>query len=208
MDPDIFGALGIPRPDGMPVPLASPYGVSPINDAPPGTPPVDPQSIANAAVAHGVPPPPLPPVGALPPGIQPDNASIPPLGQSLDPFGTRTPDKSQERAPLVPGQTGEMPMPQPRPQGDVLGQPAAAAAPGTVTPKPGNDLLSTLRGLTVPKPPTPQTIKTPDVAAPKATTPIKGGQLFALLEAMGMGGHVGGSGYKLPSTLGAALGGR
>lgn len=80
-------------------------------------------------------------------------------------------------------------------------QPTGAAP----NPGAGNALTNALRGLVVPKPPTPQTVHTP--AAPRPSTVIHSGELLNLLQMLNVAGQNQG-GLKLPSTLGAALGGR
>lgn len=91
------------------------------------------------------------------------------------------------------------------PSGGNLGIPAMGGDAAAMQPGAGNALTNALRGLTVPKPPTPQTVHTP--AAPRPSTAIHSGELLNLLQMLNVAGQNQG-GLKLPSTLGAALGGR
>lgn len=61
----------------------------------------------------------------------------------------------------------------------------------------GQRINETLKGVQLPKPPTPQTVRTP-TAQPPAPQAIKGGNLIALLQAMGAQG---GAKAQLPMPL-------
>ena len=105
--------------------------------------------------------------------------------------------------------------------GGALDPMAPQAAPGTPLPTPdprkssgaGTDpaglaagksqLLSTLQGLKAPAAPVPQKVSTPNSAVPGPHGSIKGGNLIALLTALG--GQV--PTTKIPLSIGATLGG-
>lgn len=68
----------------------------------------------------------------------------------------------------------------------------------------GDDLLKTLRGVQMPKPPEVQKVSTPHAPALR---PIQSGGLAELMASLGVGPQQAFPGLKLPSTLGQALGG-
>lgn len=82
-------------------------------------------------------------------------------------------------------------------------KPLSGAPPGANV---GNALTNALRGVTVPKPPTPQHVSTP--AAPRPSAAIHSGELQQLLQMLSVAGRANQGGLQLPSTLGAALGGK
>ena len=85
-----------------------------------------------------------------------------------------------------------------------------ASAAGAPTDKQGDlamRLKAGLQGVQGMAPPKPQTVHTP--AAPRPSTQIQGGQLMALLQALGAGGGAEGRrALPMPSTLGQSLAGR
>lgn len=74
----------------------------------------------------------------------------------------------------------------------------------------GQRLGDLLRGVRAPAAPETQRLGLPSNApAPRAPTPVKSGELFSLMQLLGMGGGATAKNdYQLPSTLGAALRGR
>lgn len=87
-----------------------------------------------------------------------------------------------------------------RPPAQIATEAAKAATKDTMV----NKLLATLKGVQPPQTSQIQRVGTP--AAPKMTA-VQGGQLMALLQALGSAG-VSTDGLKLPSTLGQAIGGK
>lgn len=143
-----------------------------------------PEVVAAAAARAGVPPPPL---------------------SSFPQMAAAPPDSTSVGSLFEPRPGGSVPMPQPRPADMTPGEPLDITPPGAVTQPAagGNRLLETLRGLKAPTPPQAPMVGTP--AAPRPQNNIKLGQLMALLM---QEQNAGAGGLKLPSTLGAALGGR
>lgn len=139
-------------------------------------------------------PPSIPPAAQGPAYGPPQMMGRPPpppdVGDSLNPQPAKLP---------TPGYYGGSPATNPNLK------PVDSAAPATPA---GSGLVNALKGVTVPKPPDPQKVSTPAAARPG--TAIKTGELLQLMQLLGGGG--GGSAaansYQLPSTLGAALGGR
>ncbi len=127
--------------------------------------------------------------GAAAAGIPPPplNAGVPDVGASLNPQVQAGP--ANPNGPMVAG-----------PQAPMMQPPAAPQQP------PGSNILSTLRGVTPPTAPTVPGLV--NMAPPRPTGNAKSGQLMALLQALNLGGGAQAPGLKLPSTLGAALGGR
>lgn len=203
----------------------SPSGVNPYDDAsfnqrfrggpsaPLGNPefqsPIDPAVLASTLARQGIPPPPqdMTPKAALPvPAVDPvrlqgstwGTEGPPPLGDGLGlPRGTG--DTGVAPGGVGAALTGNSPTDIRTPVQK------AAEAPTDVSAQskdktPG--LADVLRGTKMPAGPELQKLGTP--AAPRATTAIKGGDLIALLQAMGMNPAAGG-GMKLPGTLGEAI---
>lgn len=125
-------------------------------------------------------------------------ATLPSLGTSLMPGGPNTSTGAWDATPVSsPGG------PEVKPTGAPLdirsdaqkSQDASsggdAMAAGGKADKQGDmakKITDTLRAVTMPKPPAPQTIRTPAPAAPHAPQAVKSGQLLALLQALGAGG--------------------
>jgi hypothetical protein len=180
MSPEILAALFGGTASGLGVPTAAPPPVpampdpaligSSLNPASPAYPTMNPS-----------PAPPAEPYRSEPmQGGAASAASVPSLGQSLEP----------------------VPMPRPRP----AEAPAATDMSGTAkAPTAGDALLKTLQGVKAPAPPVPQKVSTPHAPSLR---PIQGGEYGALLASLGVGPQQAFPGLKLPSTLGMALGGR
>lgn len=123
--------------------------------------------------------------------------SPPPLGPAVEPGAM----DAMAMGPTVEQMNGapqtSPDFPSAPPLGESL-QPAAA--------KPNQ--LAGLAGMARPQTPQPQKVSTP--AAPRPTSQIKSGELMQLMSSLGLMGGVPqmADQYKLPSTLGAALGGR
>jgi hypothetical protein len=154
-----------------------------------------PEQLAGSAVAAGVPPPPIPPSG-----------NVGPMYDPFSPQMTMPPPQPQPQAPqpsVSPTLAATTPMPKPRPA-EAPQAPDEASSSGEGYNKDlsmTDRFLSTLKGVKAPVAPTPQRVGTP--AAPR-TTPIKGGDLLALLQIL-QGGADQNAGLKLPNTLGQAL---
>lgn len=160
---------------------------------------LDPSQWSSALAAAGVPPDALTanaqesaPMGGMPPPApMPEGGEAAPMGGMPSPW---EPVQGSPAGPPV--QAGEAP-------------PAGAATPGAQPPAggAGGSLVNALRGMVAPSVPQPQRVSSP--AAPHPTGKIEGGGLVSLLGQLGMlrGAHMPAS-YQLPSTLGAALGGR
>jgi hypothetical protein len=124
---------------------------------------------------------------------------------SLDAIPPGTPGASpweQQAAPQAPQMAPSMGGPTPIASSTTLGQSSAAQVPGSVSP-----LVGALRGMVAPNVPQPQRVSSPN--APRPTGHVQSGGLINLLQHLGMlrGAQMPTS-YQLPSTLGAALGGR
>lgn len=101
--------------------------------------------------------------------------------------------------------------------GGLPGMPAATGAPLSLAPPMApsgvteeDKLAQMFRGIKAPAAPEIQRLGLPSNApAPRAPTPVKGGDLIQMLQLLGMGGGATAKNdYQLPSTLGAALRGR
>jgi len=162
-------------------------------------------------------------------GIRPDQFMANPqaaVAAAAPPPAPTATDNAWDPRPDVPipgaSRSTALPLSQ-APVSQTSGQPIATAADATATPlaadtsaagttpdlkaakeKSFADRLSeTLRGVKMPTPPTPQTIRTPSVPEPKGN--VKAGQLLAmLLNAAPQGAQ---AGLKLPPTLTGAIGG-
>lgn len=111
-----------------------------------------------------------------------------------------TPSLGDSLQPTQPPANVGVPLPTPRPVGAGPGAAANAQAPGGT----GDKLLDALKGLKAPAAPTPQKVSTPNSAVPAAHGSIKGGNLIALLAALGQANPT----AKVPLPLGQVLGGR
>lgn len=174
---------------------------------------LDPSQWSSALASAGVPPDALTanaqaaPMGGMPPWGMPMGGEAAPLG-GMGPGAMPT---GGEAAPI-----GGMSSPWEPVQGSPAGplvqstEAAPAAAAQAAAPPPGGGgpaLVQALRGMVAPNVPQPQRVSTP--SAPHPTGKIEGGGLISLLNHLGMlrGAQMPTS-YQLPSTLGAALGGR
>lgn len=148
-----------------------------------------PQTLAGATV----PPPPAPGAPAEVPGVPtPTN----PMTRAPEPYMTEP-----YQAPTVGSVLEPVPLPTPRPANAPTAPTDASGAK-----KSGTDaLLQSLRGVQMPKPPEAQKVSTPHAPALR---PIQSGGLAELMASLGVGPQQAFPGLKLPSTLGAALGGR
>lgn len=194
MDPDLSWLFGIGQAaaaNGIPPPSIDSFGdrFNAYAGAPAG-PPVQAPGGAPAAITQALEPPQVPMPMARPadapgvfafdPGGNGGGAPVvadttPDLGASLAPEGTAG---QKYAGPIGPQQP---------------------SGPGS-DPKRMNDLLATLRGVQVAQPPAPQRVATP--ALPRPTGAIQGGQIIALLNALGMAPQA----PQLPTTLGQGLG--
>jgi hypothetical protein len=118
----------------------------------------------------------------LPTSGPPSMSGMPPMGPTMDQMNGVQPSVP---APL-----------------DSLG---SAMEPQATARAPGQANLGGLAAAARPQTPQPQRVGTPSV--PRPTQQIKTGELLALLQALG-GGGIQPDPYRLPSTLGAAMGGR
>lgn len=174
--------------------------------------PISPEALAAHAAARGIPPPPvdLQPqntnVGAaltgtgLPgdtPYRMPDQAAVTDWRNGVDQDMTRTPG-----APAAPVTASGSPNPNAAPSGNTEVSASKKTGDKDKTPS----FTDALKGVKMPAGPELQKLGTP--AAPKPTNQIKGGDLIAMLQALGAGGAAAGGGMSLPSTLGQALLGR
>lgn len=142
----------------------------------------NPQAIASAATAAGVPPPPLNNASGV------DEAGF---GGFLDP--QQAPQMANAAAPTTPTAASAPTPPAPA---------TAAATPASLLGStPLSRVANTLRGVQAPPSPAVQSIHTPGIPGPGK---IDSGTLLALLNSISQPQ----TGMKLPSTLGAALGGR
>lgn len=156
--------------------------------------PISPEALASNAAARGVPPPPMdlgPPVRMPPAGANEAWRS----GVDADMGG----QPGQVGAALT-GKTVGAPM-------DITSDAQKAGTGATdmsaQSKQPGklDKFAEALKGVKAPAGPELQKLGTP--AAPRPVNSIKGGDLMALLQMLGS--QAGGTDYKLPSTLGAAL---
>lgn len=156
--------------------------------------PISPEALARNAAARGVPPPPMdlgPPVRMPPAGATEAWRS----GVDADMGG-----KPGEVGAALTGKTVGAPLD--------LTSDAQKAGTGSTDmsaqkKEPGklDKFAEALKGVKMPAGPELQKLGTP--AAPRPVNSIKGGDLMALLQMLGS--QAGGTDYKLPSTLGAAL---
>lgn len=169
--------------------------------------PIAPEALASNLAARGVPPPPVDiPVGAALTGqdvINPNEPYRMPDQRSVDQWRTDADVANmQAGAPTVAGGVTSAPQNAPMNIQSPVQQ-AAMNAPTDISAsakKPGGDLLDALKGVKAPAAPELQRLGTP--AAPR-TTPIKGGNLLAMLQALNAGQGAGDR--NLPATLAAAL---
>ena len=121
-----------------------------------------------------------------------------------DPTPVATPGGEPTMLPGTPGRG-----PNPNVQTDDIGGGASAEGSEEERRRAGRETMADrfakgLRGVRMPEPPKPQTVRTPD--APRPGAAIKSGEILQLLLAAMQGGGAGGAaGLKLPATLGGAL---
>jgi hypothetical protein len=195
-----LGGMGGLTAETPPMPdFADRFGDASAAGVPPAPPmpasPISPESLAASAAARGIPPPPVdlaPPLRMPPPGATDAWRA----GVDADMGG----GPGSVGAALT-GKTVGAPL-------DLTSQAQKTdlAAPTDMSsqskPKSAMDKFSEgLKGVKAPAGPELQRLSTPSV--PRPTTQIKGGELMALLQMLGP--QAGGTDYKLPSTLGAAL---
>lgn len=178
-------------------PLMDPFVFPP--DMLPGIPGGSSPSLALPGIPPG--PPALPAMPQIPPGMMPNLGAIPGMGGGYNmPDLSKIPNMMAEygiQNGISPTQVlqGDVPLPRPRPEG----------APGSAAPESRRpDLAEALRGLKAPQAPTPQTVRSP--AAPHPTNRIQGGELLAMLQALGVGRGGGQQRPMLPPTLGSLIG--
>lgn len=195
---DIFGALGVSKPRALGAPSLDESG---FGDTP--------ESLAAAAAAQGIPPPPLGVPQGFPgtlDGASDGGGRIPSwaagtgmpgggsFGAALDPVAGPSPMAMSTSTP--------MPVAAQDPNAGITTGPTleqAGKAGGSSMP----NMQNALRGVQAPPAPSVQRISTPN--APRPTGQIKGGDLQQLLLMLqGAGGQT--LDRKLPSTLGAAIG--
>lgn len=180
---------GGPPPTMPPAPsLGSNVGPGPMDS------PISPEAFARNAAARGVPP---PPADLAPPMRMPPPEAVDAWRGSVD---ATMGGKPGEVGAALTGKTVGAPM-------DITSEAQKAGTGATemsAQAKPPGQLdkfAEALKGAKMPENPALQRLSTPN--APRPTTQIKGGELMALLQMLG--GQAGGTDYKLPSTLGAAL---
>lgn len=151
---------------------------------------LDPSQWSSALASAGVPP------DALTANAQ-ESA---PQASPWEPMGPPEPAAGMVGGPPGPPQVGGAGVPR-------MGMDPAAAPAAQPPGGGGPALVQALRGMVAPNVPQPQKVSTP--SAPHPTGKIEGGGLISLLNHLGMlrGAQMPTS-YQLPSTLGAALGGR
>jgi hypothetical protein len=149
----------------------------------PGVPPVQPPTPMMPPQAPG----PTGPVG----GMVPESIAAKFAQLGIGPQGVIAASApGSAGAMLDPQPASSVPMPPNRPMGPPMDI-SPSAAPTTEMsaqsgqPGLGQRLQSALRGVQAPPTPTPPRVATPSVPAPRGQ--IKGGELFALLNALGMG---------------------
>jgi hypothetical protein len=161
-----------------------------------------PQQPDQSTMYPGMPPAPMPPLPEQVAGFL-GNQNVTPQAFLQNPLAFLpksggTPGLGDSLNPATPPAGGGVPLPTPRPQG--ANDPNAMAQ----APDKAAGFLKALQGVKAPPAPTPQKVSTPSAPLGHATSAIKGGNLIALLTALG--GQV--PTTRVPLSLGPALGGR
>ena len=162
--------------------------------------PISPEALASNAAARGVPPPPVD-LAPGPPMRMPSPDAVQDWRNGVD---ASMGGKPGEVGAALTGQTaGPMDITSQAQKAGVAAQSGSTDVSAQSKDKSKLDKFAeALKGVQAPKSPELQRLSTPN--APRPTTQIKGGDIIALLQAMGQQAG-GGTGYSLPSTLGAAL---
>lgn len=130
-------------------------------------------------------------------GIMPDWFNPQMLQQAPAAMGPEQVAAAFAKAGVPPSAVAPAISQQEAPVGDSFNPTAGAGATGAQGANP-------FRGLTQPKAPEPQKVSTPQVPRPAGT--VKGGELLAMLQALGAGGGGGAGGAYKPTPLGTAIG--